>query len=322
MGSLPRVVEDCHGFIQVYSDGFIFRLDDSLINLNIAVQDDGSVIWQDSVFDKTHGLSLRLYKPVSATATSKLPIVYYLHGGGFCLGSRTWNNCHNGCLRLSAALQAVVVAPDYRLAPEYRLPAAIDDSVTGLEWLRDQAQCKSLDKSFLDCADFNRVFVLGDSSGGNMAHHLAVQFGPGSIELSPVRVRGYVLLAPFFGGTERTKSEAEGEPEPVLTLETLDRFWRLSLPAGKKADHPFANPFGPASPNLETVKLDPILVMAGGKELMKDRIKDYAMRLKGLGKNVDYVEFAGKQHGFFTNDPYSDVSNQFLQLITKFMHDN
>lgn len=55
---------------------------------------------------------------------------------------------------------------------------------------------------------------------------------------------------------------------------------------------------------------------------MRDRIKDYAMRLKGLGKNVDYVEFAGKEHGFFTNDPYSDVSDQLLQLITKFMHNN
>ncbi|KAL1821185.1 hypothetical protein ACET3Z_016054 [Daucus carota] len=322
MGTLPCVVEDCHGVIQLYSDGFVNRLDDSLMNFNITLQDDGSVVWQDSVFDERHGLCLRLYKPASATKTSKLPIVYYLHGGGFCLGSRTWPNCHNSCLRLSAALQAVVVAPDYRLAPEYRLPAAIDDSVTVLEWLRDQAKCKSLDEAFLDCADFDRVYVLGDSSGGNLAHHLAVQFGPGSVELSPVRVRGYVLLAPFFGGTKRTKSEAEGEPEPILNLESLDRFWRLSLPAGKNADHPFANPFGPASPDLERVELDPILVIAGGKELMKDRIKEYAMRLKGMGKNVDYVEFEGKQHGFFTEDPYSEVSDQLLQLITKFMHNN
>lgn len=70
------------------------------------------------------------------------------------------------------------------------------------------------------------------------------------------------------------------------------------------------------------MELDPILVMAGGRELMRDRIKDYAMRLKGLGKNVDYVEFAGKEHGFFTNDPYSGVSDQLLQQITKFMHNN
>lgn len=102
----------------------------------------------------------------------------------------------------------------------------------------------------------------------------------------------------------------------------INRFWRLSLPVGEKADHPFANPFGPESPNLERVELDPIVVMAGGKELMKDRIKEYAMRLKSMGKNVNYVEFDDKQHGFFTNDPYSDVSNHLLQLITKFMNNN
>lgn len=70
--------------------------------------------------------------------------------------------------------------------------------------------------------DFDRVYVVGDSSGGNMAHHVAVRLGSGSVKAAPVRVRGYVLLAPFFGGEERTKSE-EGPPETFLNLEILDR---------------------------------------------------------------------------------------------------
>lgn len=223
MGSLPHLVEDCQGILQVYSDGSIFRLDE--IDFNIPVQDDGSVVWKDSVFDKKHGLSLRLYKPIFAAA--KLPIIYYLHGGGFCVGSRTWPNCHNCCLRLSSGLQAIVVSPDYRLAPEHRLPAAMEDSVTAIKWLQAQATCKNGDTWLCDGVDFDRVFILGDSSGGNVAHHMAVRFGPGSVELAPVRVRGYVLLAPFFGGTERTKSEAEGEPEPFLNLEILDRYFYI-----------------------------------------------------------------------------------------------
>lgn len=85
----------------------------------------------------------------------------------------------------------------------------IDDDVS--EWLRD------------DVVDFRRVFVIGDSSGGNIAHHLAVRLSDGSVTgMSPVRVRGYVLLAPFFGGLTRTKSE-EGPPERILNLEILDR---------------------------------------------------------------------------------------------------
>lgn len=65
-------------------------------------------------------------------------------------------------------------------------------------------------------------------------------------------------MAPFFGGTVRTRSEL-GPPEGLLNLDTLDRFWRLSLPEGESVDHPYANPFGPLCPNLEPVTLDPSL---------------------------------------------------------------
>lgn len=80
-----------------------------------------------------------------------------------------------------------------------------------------------------------------------------------------------------------------------------------------------ANPFGPASPSLEAVKLDPILVIVGSQEVLKDRVENYAMKLKEQKKEVDYVVFQGKQHGFFTNDPFSDVSTQVLQELQHFM---
>ncbi|KAK9072734.1 hypothetical protein SSX86_009169 [Deinandra increscens subsp. villosa] len=315
MGSLPHVVEDCHGIIQLFSDGSINRHE----NIDFSafpVNDDGSVIWKDYRYDKIHNLHLRLYKPTAATAGDKLPVVFYLHGGGFCLGSFAWPNFHNCCLRLASALPAVVVAPDYRLAPEHRLPAAFDDSVTALKWLQTVAPEM---KDVVDGLDFDRVFVTGDSSGGNIAHHLAVRLGPGSPEIAPVKIRGYVMFAPFFGGKERTRSEAEGLPEKHLTAELLDTFWRMALPIGKKADHPFANPLGQESPDLGLVKLDPILILVGGNELMKDRVKLYANRLKELGKKARYVEFDGKQHGFFTNEPHSDVSDSVLNLIKDFI---
>ncbi|XP_028119475.1 probable carboxylesterase 15 [Camellia sinensis] len=327
MGSLPHIVEDCSGVLQVYSDGTIFRSNDINLHLNMPIHHDDSVLWKDSLFDKTHNLHLRLYKPTSTsttttTTTTNLPIIIFIHGGGFCVGSRTWPNCHNCCLRLASSLQALVVAPDYRLAPEHRLPAAIDDTLTAVDWIREQAVSENPDTWFGSGVDFGRVFVLGDSSGGNIAHHLAVRLGKGSPEREPVKVRGFVLMAPFFGGTVRTKSEAEGPPELLLNLDVLDRFWRLSIPVGDTADHPLANPFGPASLDLEPMTLDPILVIVGGSELMKDRVEDYARRLKEMGKKIDYVEFEGKQHGFFTNEPYSDVANRVLQVIKDFMFVN
>lgn len=315
----PYEVDECRGVLRVYSDGSVVRTNKP--SFDVPIEDDGSVIWKDVSFDSTHDLSLRLYKPVSPSSF-KLPIFYYIHGGGFCIGSRTWPNCQNYCLRLARDLQAVIVSPDYRLSPENRLPAAIDDGFAAVKWLQAQAVGENPDSWLTEVADFGRVFISGDSAGGNIAHNLAVRLGAGSTELSPVRVRGYVLLAPFFGGTVRTRSEAEGPREAFLNLELIDRFWRLSIPIGDTTDHPLVNPFGPNSPSLEFTNLDPILVVAGGNDLLKDRAQDYARKLKTWGKKIEYVEFEGKQHGFFTIDPNSTAANELMQIIEHFMAEN
>ncbi|CAL5432477.1 unnamed protein product [Camellia sinensis] len=245
--SPPYEVDECRGVLRVYSDGSIIR--SSKPSFNVPVHDDDSVIWKD--------VQLKLHQHPSS---AKLPIFFYVHGGGFCVGSRTWPNRQNYCFRLALDLQALIISPDYRLAPENRLPTAIEDGYMAVKWLSLQAQAKS-DPWLSDVADFSRVFISGDSSGGNIAHNLAVRLGAGSGELDPVRVRGYVLLAPFFGGTVLSKAEAEGPKDAFLIWKLIDRFWRLSIPIGETMDHPLVNPFGPVSPNLED--LDPILVLVG-----------------------------------------------------------
>ncbi|XP_022000680.1 probable carboxylesterase 15 [Helianthus annuus] len=329
MASLPHVVEDLGGVIQIFSDGSIRRhkLNDFIIMS--VVKADNSVTWKDYCYNKLHDLYLRIYKPIPTT-TTKLPVIYYLHGGGFCVGAFERAKYHNFCLRVSEALHVIVVAPNLRLAPEHRLPAAMDDALVALKWLQELATRTNPnggqtfddmwvgDHDVVDGFDFDRFCIFGDSSGGNIAHHLAVRLGPGSLELTPVKVRGYVMLTPFFGGMERTKSE-EGLPEKALNVDVLDTFWRMALPVGKTLDHPFANPFGPESPSLELVKLDPILLVVGGDEIMKDRVKLYAEELKKLQKTIHYVEIEGKQHGFLTNEPYSDVSDSVFNLIKDFV---
>lgn len=95
----------------------------------------------------------------------------------------------------------------------------------------------------------------------------------------------------------------------------------MSLPPGESRDHPLANPFGPASPGLKPLSLGPFLVMVGGNELLKDRIEEYARRMKEMGKDVEYVLYKGKEHGFFTNEPYSEIGGQVIHAMEKFMHD-
>ncbi|KAH9626753.1 hypothetical protein KSS87_022067 [Heliosperma pusillum] len=251
MGSLsqPEVVEDCFGVLKLYDNGSIHRVSESDIDFekynfeNDIIGEGCNVKWEDCIFDDIHQLYLRVYRPCNTSKnifSDKMRILYFIHGGGFCLGSRTWPNCHNYCLRLSSQLQAVVIAPDYRLAPEHRLPAAIEDGLNAVKWLQLQAKLREegdyCNEGLSTCSrlieegvDFSKVFIIGDSSGGNIAHHLAVHLGSGLSELHPVQIRGYVLLGPFFGGLVRTISEAEGPPEPVLDLDSLDRYYSLHV---------------------------------------------------------------------------------------------
>ncbi|KAK0576805.1 hypothetical protein LWI29_023590 [Acer saccharum] len=94
----------------------------------------------------------------------------------FCVGSRTWPTSQNCCMHLVSGLNALIVSADYRLVPEHRLPAAIEDGFSVMKWLHAQAlgDCDG----WLDTCEvnFSRVFVLDDLSGANIAHHLAVKF--------------------------------------------------------------------------------------------------------------------------------------------------
>ncbi|XP_010423321.1 PREDICTED: probable carboxylesterase 15 [Camelina sativa] len=326
MGSLgeePQVAEDCMGLLQLLSDGTVLRSKSiDHITQQIPFTSHQTVLFKDFIYHKPNSIHLRLYKPVSATNRTALPVVVFFHGGGFCFGSRSWPHFHNFCLTLASSLQALVVAPDYRLAPEHRLPAAFEDAEAALMWLRDQALPGGADHWFEGGVgvDFDRVFVVGDSSGGNIAHQLAFRLGSGSIELTRVRVRGYVLLAPFFGGEERTKSE-DGPSEALLNLDLLDKFWRLSLPKRATRDHPMANPFGPKSPGLESINIEPMLVIVGSSELLRDRAKEYAYNLKNMGgKKVDCIEFENEEHGFYSNNPSSEAAEEVLRIIGDFMN--
>ncbi|CAM0905409.1 unnamed protein product [Alopecurus aequalis] len=330
-----NVVEDLFGFLRVLSDGSILRSPDPEFCPTAFPCDHPNVQWRDTVYDKDKNLRLRvrMYKPSAGAEPvgRKLPVLIHFHGGGFCLGSCTWANVHNFCLRLASEIGAVVLSAGYRLAPEHRLPAALDDAEGFLKWLHDQSVNTAADDGWLsEAADFGRVFVTGDSAGGTLAHHLAVRAGSatpesGEDDVDHVSIKGYVLLMPFFGSVDRTKSEAMefllGE-EPFLNLAVLDRFWRLSLPVGATRDHPIANPFGPDSPSLGSVEFPPVLVVSGGTDMLHDRNVDYAERLAAMGKPVKVVEFRNQPHGFFTLEPWSETTGELVRLVARFVVDS
>ncbi|CAN1251714.1 Probable carboxylesterase 15 [Linum perenne] len=288
--------EDCFGILRVYKDGSTWR--STQPSFNIPVNAPPSVTTKDATFDDRNNLKLRIYKPTSST--NLLPIIVHFHG--------------------ASQLQAVVISPAYRLAPENRLPAAIDDGYAALKWL--QAQAAEPDNWLSEVADFGKVFVVGESAGANIAHHLAVRVGAGSVDLGPVKMKGYVLLYPFFGGVVRTKSEAEAPKDMPLNLDSIDWFFRHSVPVGETSDYPVVNPFGPESKDLAPVELDPMLVVAGGSDVLVDRIRHYVEKLKLMGKTIQYAEFEGQHHAFLTAAPDSDAAKSVMELIKEFVTEN
>ncbi|XP_051203892.1 strigolactones hydrolase CXE15-like [Lolium perenne] len=311
----PRVVEDCLGMVQLLSDGTVQRAVAPLVLPGTPSQTTSPVPWKDVTYDETRNLRLRMYVP-STDAGKKLPMLVYFHGGGFCGGSFAMPGFHDACLRLAAELPAVVLSVDYRLAPEHRLPAALEDVDALFSWLRGQAMDGCL---LAGPADLGRVFVSGDSAGANIAHHVAVRVGSGALDAGRVRIAGYVLLWPYFGGERRTASEAACPADVFLTLALYDQMWRLALPAGASRDHPAANPFGPESPPLEGVDLPPVLVAVGDGDMLLDRISDYVAGLKAAGKRAELVEFAGQGHGFSVFEPHGEAAGELVRVVRRFV---
>jgi len=253
-----------------------------------------------------------------AVARGKLPVLVYFHGGGYCVGAYDKPMFHSCCQRFAAELPAVVLSVQYRLAPEHRLPAAIDDGVTFFSWLRRQAAAgaQGTEPWLEESANFAQTFVSGVSASANLAHHVVVQIASGKLAVHPARIAGYVLLSAFFGSAERTATETESADNVSLTA-VFDQIWRLVLPAGATRDHPLANPFARDSPGLEPLPLPPALVVVPGLDTLRDHMRRYAARLEEMGKAVELAEFAGERHGFSVRG-WSEANEELVRILKRF----
>ncbi|TVU21782.1 hypothetical protein EJB05_31444, partial [Eragrostis curvula] len=291
----PHVVEDFYGVVRLLSDGSVVRGDESVLMPAGPFPDVTGVQCKDIVYDTARGLKVRVYWPPAATGEQgKLPVLVYFHGGGYLFGAYDQPMFHSCCQRFAAEPPAVVLSVQYRLAPEHRLPAAIDDGAAFLSWLSDQATLGAgADPWLVGSADFARTFVSGVSAGANLAHHVVVQVPSGQISLGAVRVVGYVLFSAFFGSVERTASETDPPAGVSWTVEVSDQVWRMALPVGATRAHQLANPFGPDSPSLKPMELPPVLIVAPEIDVLYGHVLSYAKRLQEMGKAVELAEFKG-----------------------------
>ncbi|XVF86034.1 hypothetical protein PTKIN_Ptkin17bG0168200 [Pterospermum kingtungense] len=306
------VIEEIEGLIKVYKDGHVER-PQIVPYVTIALPSELGVTSKDLVIDKLRNVWARFYVPNSK---QKLPLVVYFHGGGFCVGSAAWSCYHEFLANLAAKASCLIVSVNYRLAPENPLPAAYEDGLKCLMWLKQEAQDGSSDWWSKQC-NFSSVFLAGDSAGANIAHNVASRLG--AINLYPLTLKGTILIQPFFGGEARLNSEKNmvQSPRSALSLAASDTYWRLALPHGTNRDHPWCNPLGKGSPKMEEERILPTLVCISEMDILKDRNLEFCAAMDRAGKKVEHVLYKGVGHAFQVLSKSQLSQTRTLEMITQ-----
>ncbi|KAF5742470.1 hypothetical protein HS088_TW09G00519 [Tripterygium wilfordii] len=332
MQNQKRIIHDVSGWLRVYDDGSVDRTWTGPPEVKFMAEPvpphndfvNGVATRDVTVHDS---LRVRVYLPEHEPIDgSKLPIILHFHGGGFCISQADWYMYYNTYTRLAKLSQAIIVSVFLRLAPEDRLPASINDGYSALLWLKSLSQGESHEQWLNSYGDFNRVFLIGDSSGGNIVHEVAARAG--HVNLNPLRLAGAIPIHPGFVRAERSRSELERPQSPFLTLDMLDKFLSLALPVGSTKDHHITCPMGPtgAVAGFESLRMPAVLLCVAENDLIWDTEMEYYEAMKKANKDVELLINPGMTHSFYLNkiaidtDPNTAAQTEgLLQGITEFV---
>ncbi|HME25735.1 MAG TPA: alpha/beta hydrolase [Acetobacteraceae bacterium] len=223
-------------------------------------------------------LRLRIYRP---TGPGPFPLLAFFHGSGFVLCSL---DTHDGmCRHLCASAECVVVSVDYRLAPEHKYPAGLDDCVFATKWIAEHAV--ELE------GDAARLVVGGDSAGGNLAAAVALRIR----DAGGPRVIGQLLIYPVTDyhtpGTPSYRDNADGYG---LTRDTMVWFWDHYLTDPAEAADPYVSPLRAR----DFSGLPPAIVMIAEYDPLRDEGDYYAEKLRAAGTPAITSRWDGMNHGF------------------------
>jgi acetyl esterase/lipase len=297
MDSLNNHVTHEFRFFRVYKDG---RIEKFISTHKIPPYEDQitGVRAKDVVISSQPAISARVFLPKIHNPTRKLPVLFYVHGGGFCFQSAFSSVFHKQVNAVAAKANAIAVSVEYGLFPERPLPACYKDSWAGLQWVASHANRNGLEPWLNEYAAFNRVFIGGDSGGGNISHTLAVRVG--TLGLLGVKVVGLILVHPFFGGTED------------------DHMWLYMCPTNGGLEDPRLKP---AAEDLSRIGCERLLIFIAENDHLSGRGRWYYEELKKSGwvGNVEVVEHEGEAHVFHLKKPECenavDLLNKFAAFI-------
>lgn len=224
-----------------------------------------------------HAIALRVYRPSRRRNSGA---IYHVHGGGFILGDLDMSHLRNA--EIARETGAVVVAVDYRLAPEWPFPTPLNDVYCGLLWLREHAGELGIDPSL--------IVLHGVSAGGALAAATALlardRNGP------PIRFQ--FLKSPALDDRLRTASSRRFTDTPALTRRDAEISWSAYL-GGRAADA--VSPYAAPARATDLTNLPPAYVSVAEFDPVRDEGIDFARSLLAAGVPVELHVFPGTYHG-------------------------
>ncbi|WP_088285963.1 alpha/beta hydrolase [Ideonella sp. A 288] len=244
-------------------------------------------------------IPLRLYRPAGVASPS--PTLVYYHGGGWTIGDLDTHE--SVCTHLAAEAGCAVVSVDYRMGPEHRFPAAVDDAIAATRWLRAEGTSLGLDTT--------RMAVGGDSAGGNLAAVVALAQRDAGEALPPLRLQ--LLIYPATDMRAQAPSHTVNGEGYLLTRDTIAYF------RAQYIDEPARYADWRASPLLhpDLSGLPPALVLTAGFDPLRDEGRLYADALSKAGTPAQYVCFERQIHGFLLMGRVLDEANTAVSLCAQ-----
>jgi acetyl esterase/lipase len=238
--------------------------------------------------------SVRVTRPAASSSTAR-PVVLWIHGGGYVLGAASQDD--GMCQRIARELDAVVVAVDYRLAPQHPFPAPLDDCFTAYEFVQREVARFGGDPA--------RLIVAGQSAGGGLAAALTLQILDRRRPLPRLQVLVYPML-----DDRTTLRDVDGAAHRLWDQPSNRFAWRAYLGRAPGGDD-VVDHAAPAR-RIDLRGLPPTWIGVGTNDLFLDEDLEYARRLQNAGITTTVEVVEGAFHGFDAALPHTPVSQRFF----------